>query len=669
MLAIPTLLLGLSACLPTSTPPTTSDPARLREMLQDRHHARNQSQAALVLVQAQWAEAKEIVRQGLLQTDSPEVFLSLAAAIRLQRDYRFTQELLDALSSARPKVREAAGETLAVLANADILKRLKALAEDAQADLQARREALWALGRSGLKAAAEILLEQMVNPDEVIRRAASEGLADLSGHNWKLDLPRWRSWWESHKNLSNDIWLEERLAYQASRARRVEGDLARAKAQLVQLHQQYYARLPAADRLSHVQTLVDNEDPAVRTLAVTWASEMLPSTDSVGQRALANLLLSLCRDGNLNVQVSAVQALGGVNDSQVFRRLKALIQRSSPPVQAAAAHALAQQAMMRTQTTNSGPAVDMERIRKVIPLLQQALDEQARSPRPALEVVVAAAESLGSLGAPEAGPVLSALLKHPSPSVRETAAQALERVADPKVMDGLLAALDDPSVKVRFGLVGALGRIAGSGKNLADAQRSRLLARLEELVLRDADPGVRSRAATVLGQYGSATELGFLWRRLLSREDSRVQEKTAAAFAEILARSANLELLRRWDRTMAEAKQPARRVQMLADVHESWKKNEATKALVTPVAEMLIEAHLEQANWQAALPLVREQLAQPGSSSAQLDRRLRWLLTVGEKALAAGNRSEALQAVRDAQPYLARSSLADDFARLEKKIH
>src|SRR5207244_2218429 len=91
------------------------------------------------------------------------------------------------------------------------------------------------------------------------------------------------------------------------------------------------------------------------------------------------------------------------------------------------------------------------RQRQVVALLQKALDD------PSLEVVVEAAESLGTLGIPEAGPVLTILLRHPSKSVRQAAALALERVADSSILDGLIEALDDPAVTIRFSLVGALG--------------------------------------------------------------------------------------------------------------------------------------------------------------------------------------------------------------------
>ena len=90
---------------------------------------------------------------------------------------------------------------------------------------------------------------------------ASSWIADLTGLNYGVDIVRWRDWWRRHRDLSEEQWLEARLAHQASRTHRLEGDLDRARAQIVRLHQQLYSRLPAADRLGHVQTLLEHEDP------------------------------------------------------------------------------------------------------------------------------------------------------------------------------------------------------------------------------------------------------------------------------------------------------------------------------------------------------------------------------------------------------------------------
>jgi HEAT repeat protein len=651
-----TLLLNLGMLLPMADvpAPTTTDPARLREMLHDRQHPRSQSQAALLLVQCRTSDAEDIVRRGLRQTDSPEVFFALAAALRVHRDHRFLTELLTALSGGQASIRQAAAETLAELADADAVVRLRALAGDAKVEPAARQLAVWTLGRCGLKTAVLPLLDQLASDQELLRQAAVEALTELTGQTFGPDVARWRSWWESHKNLANERWLEERLAYHASRSRRLAGELERAKVQIVQLHQQLYSRLPAADRLNHVQNLAETEDPTVRLLAVGWSLELLPLADAVGQRALADLLLRFSHDGNLDVQRSAVLALGRLQDPRAFDRLRVLLERGQAVVRAAAARGLARQVKGDSHEA-------LARQRQAVPALQKALDD------PALEVVVEAAESLGTLGIPEAGPVLTVLLRHPSYPVRQTAAQALERVADPTVLDGLLEALDDPSVTIRFSLIGAIGHSAGDGRTLSEAQHTRLQARLEGLLLRDADPAVRSRAATVLGECGSPAILPALWRRVLATEDSRVQEKAWTAIVEILVRSGNLDLLHDWDQNLIKSRQGPRRVQLWHEVVNRWRKREDTRTQIGTAQEMLVQAQLEQGRWAAALPVVRELLARPGSDP-EVDKRLRWLLTVGEQALKDGNRAEVLRVTQEAQAHLSRrESLASQFERLAKQ--
>src|SRR5262249_12942679 len=138
--------------------------------------------------------------------------------------------------------------------------------------------------------------------------------------------------------------------------------------------------------------------------------------------------------------------------------------------------------------------------------------------------------------------------------VRQAAAQALERVAEEPVLSGLLDALDDSCATVRFNLVGALAHAAGDGATLSAPQRKRLLAALEELLLHDSDPGVRSRSATVLGECAPPGQLKTLWRCVLAGEDTRVQEKAWTAFVDILARAGQLPLLQEWDRTLTAAR-------------------------------------------------------------------------------------------------------------------
>jgi HEAT repeat protein len=243
---------------------------------------------------------------------------------------------------------------------------------------------------------------------------------------------------------------------------------------------------------------------------------------------------------------------------------------------------------------------------------------------------------------------------------------ALERIADPTSLDGLIEALDDPAVAVRFSLVGALGHAAGDGRGLSEAQRLRLLARLDGILARDPDPGIRSRAATVLGECGPPAMLTSLWRRVAAGEDSRVQEKAWAAILEIVCRNGNLALLQDADRILVETKQAARRLQLLSEAYSRWQKKEELRADVLVVREILVQAQLDQGKWAAAFPLVHEMLSN-STGEIDLDKRLRWLLTIGEQALREGNRPEALRAVREAQAYLARKPLlAAEFEKLEK---
>ena len=659
----PVLLLLLSL------PVAGADPAQLREVLHDRHNPRGQSQAALLLVGDRSADAEEVVRAGLRQTGAADVFLALASAVRLSRDGRFTPELLAALAAApdipRSPLRQAAAEALAVVADAHVVDRLGKLLGDPRLTPSVRESALWILGRSGRKEAVPVLVAQLVSDQETVRRAAADGLTELTGLTHGTNRERWAEWWQRHKDLSREGWLEERLAYQISRGHRLEGELSRARAQLVGLHQQVYGRLPAAERLGYIQTAAASDDPAVRLLAVNWGVDMLSNRagghgPAAGQEWLAHhnlseVLLRLSHDSAPEVQRQAILGLGRVRAERAFERLRSAVHQGQTSVRAAAARALAQQAQ------GSGAKTEARR-KQVVAILQKALDDCA------LEVVVEAAEELGGLGVPEAGPVLTGLLRHTSINARQAAAHALERVADASVLDELLAALDDREVGVRFSLVGAVSHAAAGKKPLTEAQRDKLLKRLRVVLLKDTDPGVRSRAATVLGECGEPSVLPALWQRVAAAEDNRVQEKAWAALVEIIARSVSADLLREWDGRLAKQGQPARRLRLLQEVHEHWQRRPDARVLFVPAAEMLARAHIEQGKWTAAEPLLREMLSRVVDAAA-CEQALRLLLAGARQALRGGDIVAARRMVAEARPYLSRGSgLADDFDRLEKAL-
>src|SRR5439155_20183523 len=221
---------------------------------------------------------------------------------------------------------------------------------DDRTDPSVRQAILWVLGRSGRKDAAALLIEQL-DEGEAVRRAAADALLDLTGMGFGTDRARWRNWWAQHKEVDSERWLEQRLAYQGTRARRLEGELERTRAQLVRLHQQFYSRLPVADLLGHVQSAAEQEDVVVRQLAVQWSAELLAAPaghEALTQRALAELLMRLSHDGSAEVQRMAVLALGRVPGEAAFERLRSLVQQGGATVRAAAVRALAQQVRAET---------------------------------------------------------------------------------------------------------------------------------------------------------------------------------------------------------------------------------------------------------------------------------------------------------------------------------
>src|SRR5262249_8719534 len=160
------------------------DLALLQEMLLDRQSPRGQCQAAPLLVQDRSPEAEKVVRQALLQTDDPELFVAVASAVRTAQDGRFADELLAALAVDRPRVRPAEAEALAVVRGANAVEKLEKIVEDGKADLALRQAALWTLGRTGRKASAAVLVRQLGSDSDLLRRTAAEALGELSGQEY-----------------------------------------------------------------------------------------------------------------------------------------------------------------------------------------------------------------------------------------------------------------------------------------------------------------------------------------------------------------------------------------------------------------------------------------------------------------------------------------------------
>ncbi|NBO92157.1 MAG: hypothetical protein EBV06_07555 [Planctomycetia bacterium] len=635
--------------------PNDLDLGQLRELLYDRLDPRGQSQAALLLVQSKDPAAEKIVRIGLRQTENEETFQALAAAVRLKQDSRFVSELLGALVANRPRIRQVVAETLAGLASPELVKRLAVVITDPKTDLRVRQTALWTLGRTGRQEAAAVLIGQC-DASEELRRVAMLALTELTGQTHGTDAARWKTWWEEHKSMTHEQWLEMRLAYHTARSLRLEGDLLRYRAQVNRLHQMLYARLPLAERFGYLEALRDHEDPSVRALAVVFAVELRSTvTDVLRIAFLSEMVVHLTHDTNADVQRGAVLALGRFNDDKATDRLRDLLAAPSSVVRSAAVRALATRA--RGNTTENR-ALQKE----AIPLLQKALDDKS------LEVVVEAAEALGTLGAAEAGPVLTDLLRHGAENVRHTAAQALERTADAGLLDGLVKGLDDTSGPVRFSLVGAISKALAGSKEITIEQRKRWLTRLVQVMTSDEDVAVRTRAASVLGECGGPDQLEALWGVVQSGTEGRLQEKAWEAMLDVLGRATNLKQVEAWDQELIKNKQLGRRVQLWSRVYARWEERADQRENATQALAGLVGAQTDDGKWQAAAPLGQTLLVRCAEAGeAARSRCLKLLLRIAHMALADGNKSEVLRIVQEVRGYLMPGPLTEEFEAVRMK--
>src|SRR5262249_43315401 len=261
-----------------------ADLPRLRELLYSRQQPLEQSQAALMLVQSDSPDAMLLVLDGLRHWDRPDIFQALTSAIRMRRDRRYQSALLKSLAAEPPAIRQAAMETLGRLDDANLVRNLLAIAQDPTVAPVTRQAATGALGKCVQKAAATALLMLLSSDSAVVRQAALAALAELTGDGMGADPQRWQSWWQQHKDMSEDEWLIARAAYFADRSRRLRDDLRQAETNILALQQTLYVKIPPADRPNHLKNLAQNEYADVRAQTVMWIAEVLPDAEGSDQK-------------------------------------------------------------------------------------------------------------------------------------------------------------------------------------------------------------------------------------------------------------------------------------------------------------------------------------------------------------------------------------------------
>ena len=632
-----------------STLPVT-DVSRLREQLADKKQPQIQAQAAMLILQQRTPLAEETIRQYFRDGRNPEAFAALAGAVQWARDPRFQQELLEAVASLEnPLIRQAAAEALSQCADGKTLYQLRQMADSPNYSEAVRSSAIYALGKSSRKTAFESLLKLLNDPKDNIRVSSRKMLALMVGEDLGENPNAWNEWYLPRRDFSQEAWLEERLAHRQAKLHRIEGELDSTRIRNRNLYQQLYARMAPIEKVPFLLGLIDHEDDGVRLLAANWAGECLPEENM--RKPSGEMLLKLSSDTAIEVRKQAVLGLGRWTEKVALDRLLLVMQTDAGPVRVAAARSLANQARSQDGTS---------RLSVVLPALQSGLGDVS------IEVVVESAEGLGALGVPAAVPLLAGLLRHKATLVRKTASQALERIADASAFEEILRAIDDTEPEIRLYLLGALSRAANSHKNMKEADLLRLQSRLEIMFLRDGDAGVRSRAASLLGDFGNPNHLNNLYKAAVTEGDPRIQEKSWGAFLEIIVRTSSLKMIQDWSLVL-QKENPQRQLAFLVEVLNRFQSKPAQGRMdLAPVREWMIECALQNQKWLPAWSAWRE--LPPTVEPMEMDRRLQWLLAAAELALKENSINDALQIVERARPHLAtRKSLQAEFEAISRK--
>ncbi len=342
-------------------------------------------------------------------------------------------------------------------------RTLSALATAAltDSDVEVRRIAATALGRSEHPGRYEPLLKALEDKDPEVIRAALFGLRKI---------------------------VDERVLVELVRLLR---------------HPNFHVRVGAAQAIDTVRwTPKDREERIWFQNAKGWYRRAA----AAGVDALPALQLTI-QTGPVQAAAGAVEALGQISDPRIIKLLRSALQAEEPTVRVAAVDALGKVGggeavdALTTSLRNSHPqvrvaaaqALGVLRAAEAIgPICKLLRDKE-------WEVRQEAAIALGRFNNPAACEPLASALNDTDADVREAAAMALGRIGDRRGVAPLILALKDEVTSVRRIAAASLARIDPDWASLPE---TRGVAEQLKLAIQDAEPAIRFFVAQLLVNLG-----------------------------------------------------------------------------------------------------------------------------------------------------------------------
>lgn len=468
---------GLTACQTPMTPEQIAaeqERARRRaELLAVTRDSRldllTRRDAARQLLASNQPEARRQLVNEINTTADPTSQQAIAQALagiepRPHDDFKLP--LLGLLERADPEVPGLLAdiaEALGRYEDNDLIRRLLDVAQDRKASIGYRRGATLTLGYARHQYVARVLID-LIKSDQPppLRQAAFDALATLSGiDTFGADPAAWQRWWDDHRKLNRELFLERLLHNFARYNAREENREQQMQSRLVEAQRALYRAASADDRARLLAQMLTDDLAATRQLAMDLMLQRLidnePMTAGLKQALLtrlddpvpvmrqrAALLLRETRDDRA-ADVVADKLVAGAETQTAVRQAYLLVMARSPRPQAIepALSMLAQpeltaEAAAVLAAASEASMLTPEQARQAAATVRKQLGTDAL-PRPQVITL------LGRVGDDNDFRRIEAWLEASDPTVKQAAAQAWANSERP--LAPLAQRADDPVIR------------------------------------------------------------------------------------------------------------------------------------------------------------------------------------------------------------------------------